>query len=248
MELTETAALRAAVVHLDRLRNAIEDEVNRRLGRAEPPPGARAEILRRFRSFCRLASLDPGAARPSLDGLQGHPALALEEVVRQGSEVAGQLAPQPEIADQIRRLEQRFRSGIRRVLQPEDTQPQRRQRRKTPNAGRRVRGAIDRISDSYLAVNLETGTVFDVNPAAEVLLGQPAEKLLDSEFQSLVAPADRQRARDLEARLDAGEDAAPLVLLFARPSGEAVPVELSVANHTIAGRRLAIFIAREAQS
>jgi PAS domain S-box-containing protein len=248
MELSERAAIRAAVVHLDRLRDAMEDEVNRRLGRAEPGPGARAEILRRFRSFCRLSSLDPASARPSLEGLQGNASLALEEVVRHGAEFAAARAPLPQIAAQISALDRRFRAGIRRVLQPEDAQPQprRRDRRRTPNAGRRVRGAIDRISDSYFALNLETGKLFDANPAAEALLGRDAESLLACDFWELIAPVHRQRARDLEARLDAGEDSPPVVLLFARSNGDVVPLELSVANHTIAGRRLAIFVAREA--
>ena len=49
----------------------------------------------------------------------------------------------------------------------------------------------------------------------------------------------------LEARLDAGEDAGPLKMAFARGDGGRVPVELAVTNHTIGGRRFAIFIARE---
>ena len=34
-------------------------------------------------------------------------------------------------------------------------------------------------------------------------------------------------------------------LTVARPNGDYVPVEVTIASHTIAGKRLAIFIARE---
>ena len=62
MGVEEAALLRAAVAHLERYRSAIEDEVNRRLARAEPAPEVRAEVIRRFRTFVRLASLSPEAA------------------------------------------------------------------------------------------------------------------------------------------------------------------------------------------
>ena len=57
MGMDEGAVLRSAVAHLERYRSSIEAEVNRRLGRAEPAPEVRAEVIRRFRTYCRLASL-----------------------------------------------------------------------------------------------------------------------------------------------------------------------------------------------
>ena len=69
--------------------------------------------------------------------------------------------------------------------------------------------------------------------------------LLKKPLQDLIRPEDRTSYDDLEARLDAGEDSPPISIRLQRLTGEAVPVELSVANHTIAGRRLAIFSARE---
>lgn len=237
--------LRSAALHLDRHRTRIEMGVNRRLGRAEPPPAARGEILRRFRSFCRLASIDWNAARPSLDGLAGNPPLALENAVAAAVELAIETGAPEDVAAALRELGSRFRAGIRRALQPQELEGKRRKRSKRPNAGRRVRAAIDRISDAYLALCLETGRIYDVNPAAEALFGGEAADLLSREFVELVGTEDRASYRDLEARLDAGEDSGPTRMTFSRRNGESVPVELSVASHTIGGRRLAIFTLRE---
>ncbi len=118
-------------------------------------------------------------------------------------------------------------------------------KKKRANAGRRVRAAIDRIGDAYLALCLDTGRIYDLNPAAETVLAAEQADLLQRHFIDLIEPSTRSTFRDLEARLDAGEDSGPTDLVFARPNGDTIPVELTVSSHTIAGRRLAIFIARE---
>lgn len=232
---------------MERFRNAIDAEVNRRMGRSEPPPEVRGEIIRRFRTFCRLASINLDTARPSLDGLHGNASISLEESVTVAVRVARECGPEPEVAAALDEMQKMFCAGVRRILQPkEERRPrQKNRRRRTPNAGKRVRGAIDRIRDTYIALNLDTGTIHDVNPAAEALFGCDAEKILGRSFADLVAPAHRQYAADLEARLDAGEDSAPVELVFVRPNGDFVGVQISVASHTISGRRLAILIARE---
>ncbi len=241
----ESAALRAAVLHMERYRSAIEGEVNRRLGGAEPTPDARAEIIRRFRTYCRLASLGMDNARPSLDGLGGQEPIALERAISVAVAIAIECEPTPEIAAALRRMESLFRAGIRRLMQPAETRKKRKGRRRMPNAGKRVRSAIDRIGDAYLALNIDTGKVFDLNPAAETLLGADASKLLDQSFENLIAPQDRQFYQDLEARLDAGEDAGPVDVVLARPNGDFVRVECMISQHMIASKRLAIFTARE---
>lgn len=240
-------ALRLAVTHLERFRGAIEAEVNRRMGREEPPPEVRAELIRRFRTFCRLAALDPRVAKPSLDGLGGNRPAALERAVATAVDVACQCAPPEDVARALRDLEGLFRAGIRRTmdLEPVLETKKTRGRKRRPNAGKRVRAAIDRISDAYVAVNLDTGQILDVNPAAESLLGTDAEKLLDRPFGSLIAPSHRLFFTDLESRLDAGEDGGLFEVALARPDGASVAVELGVAQHTISGHRLAIFTARE---
>lgn len=246
---TDRAALRAAALHLDRLRTHIDMEVNRRLGRSEPPPAVRSEIVRRFRTFSRLASLDWSAARPSFDGLSGNSAVALESTVRCAAEAARQYAgTESTLSGALAELEERFRASIRRAFAPHDDEEpsrKRRARKRRPNAGKRVRSAIDRIGDAYLALCLETGMVWDLNPRAETLFGGGAEDLLALEMTQLIAPASLQEFRDLESRLDAGEDSPPVAIKVRRLSGETIPVELTVATHTIGGRRLAIMSLRE---
>jgi PAS domain S-box-containing protein len=247
MGMDEGAVLRSAVAHLERYRSAIEAEVNRRLGRVEPAPEVRAEVIRRFRTYCRLASLSLDTARVSLDGLGGNTALALENTVSAAVEVANGFGATPEIAGALWDMEARFRSGVRRILAPEESEPKRERNklRPTPNAGKRVRGAIDRISDTYVAVNLDTNTIFDVNPAAEALFASDSARLVGSSLSSFIAPNDQITWSELESRLDAGEDSGPLELTVARPNGDFVPVEVTIASHTISGRRLAIFLVRE---
>ncbi len=247
MGMDEGAVLRSAVAHLERYRSAIEAEVNRRLARAEPAPEVRAEVIRRFRTYCRLASLSLDTARVSLDGLGGNTALGLEKTVSAAVEVATGFGAPPEVAGALWDMEARFRAGVRRILAPEESEPKRERNklRPTPNAGRRVRGAIDRISDTYVAVNLDTNTIFDVNPAAEALFASDSALLVGGSLSSFIAPNDQLAWRELESRLDAGEDSGPLELTIARPNGDFVPVEVTIASHTISGRRLAIFLVRE---
>jgi PAS domain S-box-containing protein len=108
-----------------------------------------------------------------------------------------------------------------------------------------VRGAIDRISDTYVALNLDSSTIFDVNPAAEALFASDAARLIGSSLATYIAPVDQASWRELESRLDAGEDSGPIEITIARPNGDFVPVEVTIASHSISGKRLAIFIARE---
>ncbi|MFQ5699584.1 MAG: PAS domain-containing protein [Myxococcota bacterium] len=242
----DALVLRETVRFLERFRATIDREVDRRLGRGEPPPEARLEVIRRFRSFCRLASIDGGAARPSLDGLGGNSPTGLEKAIELAVDVACLCQPTPPVEQALRRLEAQFRTGIRRTLRPAEPQRRmRRGRRRALHGGRRVRSAIDRISDTYLAVDLDSGALADMNPAAEALLGAPAVTLVEKPFVDLIPPTDRARFAEIEARFDAEEDCDPLPLRLRRPDGTAIPVESSVAIHSFGGRRLAIFVARE---
>jgi PAS domain S-box-containing protein len=246
MEDGEATAARKAALFLDRYRATIEAEVDRRMGQREPPPHARAEIVRRFRSFCRLASIHPQAARPSLDGLGGNSPEGLERAIKLSVEIACECGPDPAVEQALRSLESRFRSGLRRILQPRPPQERRsRKHRNLPNAGKRVRAAIDRIGDAYVALWIDTGGIYDLNPAAETMLGGDASALLERKLADLVHAEERAEFGELEARLDAGEDAGPMDLRLVRLDGDAVRVQLSVSSHTIAGKRLAIFVARE---
>ncbi|MEX2205811.1 MAG: PAS domain-containing protein [Myxococcota bacterium] len=221
--------------------------MNRRLARAEPAPEVRAEVIRRFRTFVRLASLSTDTARVSLDGLGGNSALALENTISAAVQIADSFDATPEVSAALFDMESRFRAGVRRILAPEEREEkhERNRKRPTPNAGRRVRGAIDRISDTYVALNLDSSTIFDVNPAAEALFASDAARLIGSSLSTYIAPVDQANWRELESRLDAGEDSGPIELTIARPNGDFVPVEVTIASHAISGKRLAIFIARE---
>lgn len=242
----DALVLRETVRFLERYRVTIDREVDRRLGRGEPTPAARVEVIRRFRSFCRLASIGGGAARPSLDGLGGNSPSGLEDAIELAVDVACLCQPAEPVERALRLLEAQFRTGIRRTLRPAEPQRRlRRGRRRALHGGRRVRSAIDRIGDAYLAVDLDSALLTDLNPAAEALLGAPAVTLVEKPFVDLIHEADRARYADLEARLDAEEDCPPLLLRLRRPDGTAISVEASVAIHSFGGRRLAIFVARE---
>lgn len=243
---TRGEVLRAAVAHMERYRNAIDAQVNRRMGRSEPPPEIRSEVVRRFRTFCRLASMNIDTARPSLDGLGGNTSIALEESVHHAVVVACECGPPPHVNAALQDMEKQFRSGVRRILEPrEGRKPARNRKRRTPNAGRRVRSAIDRIMDTYLALNLDTGTLYDVNPAAEALFGSSADKLIGSRLVDLIAPHQHEAWSSLESRLDAGEQSGPVEIVFSRPNGDFVGVRVTISQHTISGKRMAIFVARE---
>ncbi len=245
---SERVLLRATALHLDRYRSRIESEVDRRIDRGEPSPYARAEIVRRFRSFCRLASIDRAAARPSLDGLGGNDPAGLERAVSIAVEVAVECCDQVEIQQSLHDMELRFRAGLRRIMTPKEPRGSGRKRRRTPNAGKRVRSAIDRIGDAYVALCLDTGLVYDLNPAAETLLGIEAARLLKRPLVDLIPDHARSAYRHFEARLDADEDTGLTSLPFTRGDGGTVSTEVSVMNHTIAGKRLAILIARECEA
>ena len=240
---SERALLRATALHLDRHRGMIQAEVDRKIDRGEPAPAARAEIVRRFRSFCRLASIDRAAARPSLDGLGGNDPAGLERAVGIAVDVAVECCTEHEVREALRDMELRFRAGLRRIMTPKEKN--RTKRRKTANAGRRVRSAIDRIGDAYVALCLDTGLVYDLNPAAETLLGIDAKSLLNRPLIELIPEDSRTGYRHFEARLDAEEDTGITPLVLNRGDGKTVSTEVSVMNHTIAGKRLAILIARE---
>ena len=83
-----------------------------------------------------------------------------------------------------------------------------------------MRGAIDRISDTYVALNLDTNTIYDVNPPAERLFAAAAERLVGTPLRLVHRASDQLAWRKLKPRLDAGEDAGPLEVTIARPNGD----------------------------
>lgn len=224
-------------------RAAIDQALSMQLGDGRPAADSpESETLRRFRSWV-AASLRRGAANgaPALDGLRVDPAhietlldrwcdAAVAVAGAAGSELRAQLSP---LAAQF----QVALTGGRLA----------RQAQRAPRTPRRaVSGAIDRIADAFLAIDLDDGRIVDANPAAAALLRTPREALVGVPALPFVQRTDRSAWTDELAELV--ESDAPrrfravLVDALARP----VSVEAHATRH-VAGRGeriLALVVAR----
>ncbi|MDE0884780.1 MAG: PAS domain-containing protein [Myxococcota bacterium] len=169
-------------------RSAIEDRLARRLGPAAPrPSGPEAETLRRFRTFATTALMRGQAPTPALEGLRPDERrvmalltawreTAIELAGLQGDELAHRLSP----------LLVEFRLGLRTSApgKPEST------RLRTPR--RAVSGAIDRIADAFLAIDVSDATIVDANPAAGALLGVERDSLFGLDLMGFVPSSQRE--------------------------------------------------------
>jgi PAS domain S-box-containing protein len=169
-------------------RRQIERAMAARLGPAAPGPAApESEVLRRFRSFA-AAALHRGAngAAPALDGVKANER-RVTAVLSTWSEAAVDLAGRDGevLRSALEPLIARFRASMR-------TTGAGRRASGAPRAGRRaVTAAIDRVSDSFLAIDPDSGRIVDANPAAGALLGVARDALLDVEAMSFVPPPAR---------------------------------------------------------
>jgi PAS domain-containing protein len=224
-------------------RAAIEQELAVQLGGRHPAADSpEREALRRFRSWV-AASLRRGAANgaPALDGLrvdparietllQGWCAAAVGVAGEAGSELGAQLSP----------LAAQFLVALTggRLA---------RQAQRAPRTPRRaVPGAIDRIADAFLAVELDDGRIVDANPAAAALLRTPRDALLGVLALPFVRPPDQATWSDELAELAESDEPrrfrAVLVDARARPVGiEAHATRLRVGRGE---RILALVVAR----
>jgi PAS domain-containing protein len=155
-------------------RKRIEALMAQRLGPAAPSPGApESEMLRRFRSFAAAALRRGEAAQPALDGLrvnERRTGALLETWVAAAAELAHTDGDALRAA--LDQLLQRFQAALRQTATG-------RRARGAPRAQRRaVMAAIDRVADSFLAVDADTGRIVDANPAAGSLLGLARDALL----------------------------------------------------------------------
>lgn len=223
-------------------RAAIERALASQGGVAAPTAdSAESEALRRFRSWA-AASLRRGAASgaPALDGLRVDPArieALLERWCRAAVAIAG--AEGAELRAQLAPLAAQFQvtlTGGRLA----------RQAQRAPRTARRaVIGAIDRIADAFLAVELEDGLVVDANPAAAALLRTPREALVGAAALGFVQGDDRAAWSDELAELVESDEPrrfrTVLVDALARP----VAVEAHATRH-LAGRErvLALVVSR----
>ena len=177
-------------------RNEIEAAMNLRLGPAAPSVASpEAEALRRFRTYASSALVRDTAIPPALDGLRVNQRRT-EALILAWLEAAAESAGTDNtlLRDSLTPLVSQFRIHLRGTSS-------RRKTRGTPRAKRRmVVAAIDRLAEAFLAIDTDTGTIEDANPAAGALLGLNRDELLGVDAMSFV-PAPMQAA--LWCELDA---------------------------------------------
>ena len=222
-------------------RSAIETALRERLGGAAPAGGApEAEALRRFRSFALLALTQGAEAIPSLEGLRTSERRArrlIEAWLEAAAQVAGPEATA--VRTTLAPLVERFSLALRETGRA-------RRASGAPVAGQRraVSAAIDRVCDAFLAIDAETGTIADANPAAGALLGTTRDRLLGTDAMEYV-PAD---ARALWwSQLDAvseGSEPRRFRTALLDVGGRPLAVDASVTRFATRTRTLALVLAR----
>lgn len=197
------------------------------------------EALRRFRSFAASSLRRGDAGAPALDGLRID-AVAVARLIEDWCRAAGEIAGErrDELRQRLDPLVARFRSALVGSELAHEA-------RRAPHLSRRaVGGAIDRIADAFLAIDLESLAIVDANPAAAALLRVDREALVGGEVTKFLA-ADAREAwlAALEPLL---ESAAPrrfrATLVDAR--GDAVDVEIHATRLATRERVLALVVAR----
>jgi len=223
-------------------RRQIEAVMEARLGPAAPGAGANeAEVLRRFRSFAANALQRGDAATPALDGLRVNERrigalldawveAAILSAGPHGGAVQRALAP----------LVQRFRSALRGTSTS-------RRRSGAPRSSRRaVLAAIDRVADSFLAIDADSGCIVDANPAAGALLGVARDALLGVDAMSFV-PSESQTGwwTEFDAVTE-GSETRRFRASLRDAAGASIPVDCSVTRFSTRERTLALVLARPA--
>lgn len=213
------------------------------LGRKPAGASPEAECLRRFRAFV-LLSLNGGRAEPALDGLRtSYPraARALQAWVEAAVGVAGPGGPA--VRDALEPLRERFQLALRSTATA-------RRASGAPRASRRraVSAAIDRVAEAFLAVDSDTGTIEDANPAAGALLGANRDALLGAEAIGFVPKEEREAWwTELEA-ISEGGDGRAFRTAVSDGRGGRVAVDASVTRFSSRRRTLALFVARPVSS
>jgi PAS domain-containing protein len=210
-------------------------------GAAGGPAGAaEREALRRFRSFLLLALVQEETPAPALEGLKTGERRArrvLEAWLDAAAEAAG-----PD-ADSVRAallpLAERFLRTLR-----ETASARRASGAPRPGQRRVVSAAIDRVSDAFLAIDVETGAIADANPAAGALLGTTRDRLLGADAMTYVPADARERWWvELDAVSEGAEPRrfrAPLLDSGGRP----LAVDASITRFATRARTLALVLAR----
>jgi len=211
-------------------------------GLVPPPAGSpESEALRRFRSWA-AAELRRGAsgAGPPLDGVRADPVRAVRAIEAwceaavavaqpRGNELRALLAP----------LAARFTAALTGARLA-------RHAARAPRAPRRaVAGAIDRIADAFLAVDLADGLVVDANPAAAALLHTPREALLGAAAERFVGADTRALWADELAELVESDEPRRFRAVWVDALAHPVAIEAHATRHQpTRDRLLALVLAR----
>ncbi len=206
--------------------------------RGEGPGIAEAEALRRFRSFVTASLRRGDGGEPALDGLRVEPDRALRWVGHWCQAAVANASEGPALEALLAPLHDRFAAGLR------GQQLSRRARKAKPAKRRAVSGAIDRVADAFLAVDLDSGEIADANPAAVALLGVTREALLGRHATRHIDRDSRELwSERLESLGESGEGQRFRVVWrdeFLSP----VAVDINAAPHLTRRRRLALLTAR----
>jgi len=221
-------------------RAAIERALALRQDPAEPGKAApEDEALRRFRSFAASALRRGEPAAPALDGLRVDPERAAR-LLGAWCEAAVALAGDQggELRALLEPLAARFASAL-------TGQRSARRAGKAARVSRRaVIGAIDRIADAFLAIDLEDGRVVDANPAAAALLGHARHELLGAEAEAFVRGDTRGVWRDELAELVESDEPRRFRAVLLDRSEHPVSVEVHATRFAARERVLALAVAR----
>jgi len=221
-------------------RREIEAAMTMSLGPASPSAAApETEALRRFRSFAASALVRGQAQAPALDGLKPNERRVMA-LLRAWTDAAAQVSgPQgEEVRAALEPLVDHFRLSLRSTSTGRRT-------RGAPRASRRaVIAAIDRVADSFIAIDIDTGQIADANPAAGSLLGVSRDALLGVDAMSFVPESERsQWWTELDAMAECDETRHFRASLR-DATGNRVDVEASATRFATRSRTLALVMAR----
>ena len=221
-------------------RTEIETAMNNRLGPAAPGVSSpEAEALRRFRSYTSSALMRGTLSPPALDGLRVNQRRT-EALLLAWIEAAAEIgtADVPLLREALNPLVLQFRMHLRGTQSGRKT-------RGAPRAKRRVVvAAIDRLAEAFLAIDTDTGTIEDANPAAGALLGLNRDELLGVDTMSFVPkPLQSLFWRELDA---VGEGVDNHVFAATLSDSHGVPLELiaSATRYSTRGKTLALILLR----
>jgi PAS domain-containing protein len=201
---------------------------------------AEAEALRRFRSFLLLSLVQDEPAAPALEGLRTGERRArrvLETWLAAAADEAGPDATALRAA--LAPLVERFLVGLR-----ETTRARRASGAPVPGQRRVVAAAIDRVSDAFFAIDVETGAIADANPAAGALLGTTRDRLLGADAMAYVPEAARESWWTQLDAVSEGAEARRFRGALQDSGGRPLAVDATITRFATRSRTLALVLAR----